>query len=96
MIELNGTDPLAFLMVKIDDKPEPFRGATSILNWWSSIEQRSIGFLLKYRFMFITDITNCFRQINLDFYQPVILFIPSFKIARLRRAITPFRARCGE
>lgn len=68
MIELNGTDPLAFLMVKIDDKPEPFRGATSILNWWSSIEQRSIGFLLKYWFMFITDITNCFKQINLDFY----------------------------
>ena len=28
--------------VKVDDKPEPFKNAKSILNWWSSIEQRSI------------------------------------------------------
>ena len=54
----------AIPMVKVDDKPEPFKGATSILNWWNSMEQRSIELSLKYRYMFITDITNCFGQIN--------------------------------
>lgn len=50
--------------VKVDEKPEPFKGATSILNWWNSMEQRSIELSLKYRYMFLTDITNCFGQIN--------------------------------
>ncbi|MDE5821769.1 MAG: RNA-directed DNA polymerase [Paramuribaculum sp.] len=54
----------AIPMVKVNDKPEPFKGATSILNWWNSMEQRSIELSLKYRYMFITDITNCFGQIN--------------------------------
>lgn len=54
----------AIPMVKIDDKPESFKGATSILNWWNSMEQRSIELSLKYGYMFITDITNCFGQIN--------------------------------
>ncbi|MEG2600024.1 MAG: RNA-directed DNA polymerase [Muribaculaceae bacterium] len=51
-------------MVKVEDKPEAFREATSILNWWNSMEQTSIELSLKYRYMFITDITNCFGQIN--------------------------------
>lgn len=50
--------------VKVDDKPEPFKNATSILNWWRSMEQRSIELSLKYSYMFMTDITNCFGQIN--------------------------------
>lgn len=54
----------AIPMVKIDDKPESFKGATSILNWWNSMEQRSIELSLKYCYMFMTDITNCFGQIN--------------------------------
>lgn len=54
----------AIPMVKVDDKPEPFKGATTILNWWNSMEQRSIELSLKYGYMFMTDITNCFGQIN--------------------------------
>lgn len=54
----------AIPMVKIDDKPESFKGATSTLNWWNSMEQRSIELSLKYSYMFMTDITNCFGQIN--------------------------------
>lgn len=54
----------AIPVVKVDDKPEPFKGATSILNWWNSMEQRSIELSLKYSYMFMTDITNCFGQIN--------------------------------
>lgn len=48
----------AIPMVKIDDKPESFKGATSILNWWNSMEQRSIELSLKYSYMFMTDITK--------------------------------------
>lgn len=54
----------AIPVVKVDERPEPFKGATSILNWWESIEQRSIELSLKYSYMFVTDITNCFGQIN--------------------------------
>lgn len=54
----------AIPMVKVDDKPEPFKGATSILNWWNKMEQQSLELSLEYRYMFVTDITNCFGQIN--------------------------------
>ena len=54
----------AIPIVKVDDKPESFKGATSILNWWNSMEQRSIELSLKYNYMFMMDITNCFGQIN--------------------------------
>lgn len=54
----------AIPQVKVNKKPEAFRGATSILNWWNSMEQTPIELSLKYRYMFISDITNCFGQIN--------------------------------
>ncbi len=54
----------AIPMVKVEDKPEPFKGATSILNWWNNMEQQSLELSLQYRYMFVTDITNCFGQIN--------------------------------
>lgn len=54
----------AIPMVKVEDKPEPFKGATSILNWWNKMEQQSLELSLQYRYMFVTDITNCFGQIN--------------------------------
>ena len=54
----------AIPMVKMDDRPEAFHGSTAVLNWWNSMEQTSIELSLKYRYMFVTDITNCFGQIN--------------------------------
>lgn len=51
-------------VVKVSPKPEPFKNATTILNWWNSMEQRSIELSLRYRYMFMADITNCFGQIN--------------------------------
>ena len=54
----------AIPVVNISDSPEPFTAATTILNWWERIEQQSIELSLRYRYMFITDITNCFGQIN--------------------------------
>ena len=47
--------------------PKPkefFHKSTTILNWWSSMEQRSIELSLEYRYMFVTDITNCYGSVN--------------------------------
>lgn len=43
---------------------EPFHKSTTILNWWTSLEQRSIELSLEYRYMFVTDITNCYGSVN--------------------------------
>ena len=42
----------------IPKEKEPFHKSTTILNWWSSMEQRSIELSLEYRYMFVTDITT--------------------------------------
>lgn len=54
----------AMPIVKEDGDKESFHHATSILNWWSSFEQRSLELSLDYRYMFVTDITNCYGSIN--------------------------------
>lgn len=43
---------------------EKFHNSTTILNWWNSMEQRAIELSLEYRYMFVTDITNCYGSIN--------------------------------
>lgn len=48
----------------IPKEKEPFHKSTTIINWWSSIEQRSIELSLEYRYMFVTDITNCYGSVN--------------------------------
>ena len=48
----------------IPAEKEPFHKATTINNWWNSMEQRSIELSLEYRYMFVTDITNCYGSIN--------------------------------
>lgn len=48
----------------IPKEKEPFHKSTTILNWWSAMEQRSIELSLEYRYMFVTDITNCYGSVN--------------------------------
>ncbi len=48
----------------IPDKVEPFHKSATILNWWNEIEQRSLELSLKFRHMFVSDITNCYGSIN--------------------------------
>ena len=48
----------------VPKKVEPFHKSATILNWWNSIEQRSLELSLEYRYMFVTDITNCYGSIN--------------------------------
>ena len=43
---------------------EKFHKSETILNWWHSIEQRSLELSLEYRYMFVSDITNCYGSIN--------------------------------
>lgn len=43
---------------------ESFHKSTTILNWWNSIEQHSIELSLDYKYMFVTDITNCYGSVN--------------------------------
>ena len=37
--------------------------AADITDWWENIEQKTITLSLKYRYMFVTDITNCYGSI---------------------------------
>ena len=48
----------------IPKEKEPFHKSTTILNWWNTLEQRSIELSLEYRYMFVTDITNCYGSVN--------------------------------
>ena len=48
----------------IVEKVEEFYKSTTILHWWNAMEQRSIELSLEYRYMFVTDITNCYGSIN--------------------------------
>lgn len=45
-------------------KKEEFHKSTTILNWWNCMEQRSLELALEYRYMFTSDITNCYGSIN--------------------------------
>lgn len=37
--------------------------AASVTHWWECVEQRSLELALRYRYMFITDITNCYPSL---------------------------------
>lgn len=54
----------AIPQIKDPDRKEPFAKSTQILNWWSMMEQMPIELSMDYRYMFMTDITNCFGEIN--------------------------------
>lgn len=37
--------------------------SASVSSWWENVEQRSLELALSYRYMFLTDITNCYGTI---------------------------------
>jgi len=45
---------------------DTFHKSSVILNWWNRVEQRSLELSLRYRYMFMSDITNCYGSIQLD------------------------------
>ena len=48
----------------IPDEVECFHESTTVFNWWNEVEQKSIELSMEYRYMFVTDITNCYGTIN--------------------------------
>lgn len=48
----------------VSERKEKFHRASTIANWWKCVEQRTISLSLDYRYMFVTDITNCYGSIN--------------------------------
>ena len=48
----------------IPDEVESFHESTTVFNWWNEVEQKSIELSMEYRYMFVTDITNCYGTIN--------------------------------
>lgn len=51
-------------MPVLPTRKEDFHKSSTILNWWNSMEQRSLELALEYRYMFASDITNCYGSIN--------------------------------
>ena len=48
---------------KIKGKTYKSHLSASINSWWENMEQRSLELALSYRYMFVTDITNCYGAI---------------------------------
>ena len=48
----------------IPQENESFHKSTTILNWWNNLEQRALELSLEYKYMFVTDITNCYGTVN--------------------------------
>lgn len=42
---------------------DEYKEKKTIINWWSRVEQQSIELSLQYKYLFITDITNCYGSI---------------------------------
>lgn len=47
----------------VKSKKDKSHKSTGITYWWENMEQRSIALGLQYRYMFVTDITNCYASI---------------------------------
>lgn len=49
-------------ILKVKGEKDKSHKAASVTSWWENVEQRSIELSLKYRYMFVTDITNCYAS----------------------------------
>ena len=48
---------------KVKSKKDKSHLSASVSSWWESVEQRSLELALSYRYMFVTDIANCYASI---------------------------------
>ncbi len=51
----------SILYVKSDS--DKSHKAASVISWWENMEQRSISLSLSFKYMFVTDISNCYPSI---------------------------------
>lgn len=45
---------------KVKTETDKSHQAAAVFSWWDGVEQRSLELALQYRYMFVTDITNCY------------------------------------
>lgn len=48
---------------KVKGDSDKSHKAAGISDWWENMEQKTLALSLKYRYMFVTDITNCYGSI---------------------------------
>ncbi len=48
---------------KVKRKIDKSHSSASVSSWWENVEQRSLELSLSYRYMFVTDITNCYSSL---------------------------------
>ena len=48
---------------KVKGDSDKSHKAAGISDWWENVEQKTLALSLKYRYMFVTDITNCYGSI---------------------------------
>ena len=48
---------------KVKGKSDKSHSAASVSSWWENVEQRSLELAISYRYIFVTDITNCYGSI---------------------------------
>lgn len=48
---------------KIKRDEDKSHKAASVTSWWENMEQRSLALSLEYKYLFVTDITNCYASI---------------------------------
>jgi len=48
---------------KVKDNKDKSHSAASVIAWWEHVEQKSIELGLSYKYMFVTDITNCYGSL---------------------------------
>lgn len=54
----------------------------AIIGWWANVEQRSIELSLQYKYMFVTDITNCYGSIYTHSIAWAMMGLPEAKERR--------------
>lgn len=48
---------------KVKSKVDKSHSSANVVSWWEQVEQRSLELSVSYRYMFVTDITNCYGSI---------------------------------
>lgn len=48
---------------KVKSKVDKSHSSANVESWWEQVEQRSLELSVSYRYMFVTDITNCYGSI---------------------------------
>ena len=61
--ELNVPNIEVTSIPKVKGNTDKSHLSASVSFWWENVEQRSLELALSYRYMFVTDITNCYGTI---------------------------------